>query len=170
MAEDFRTVDGLTGEVNVLQKPLNLEGLEELLDGDLLLNGFLEWDWRVKKNWSNWSDLLQRMAACVCTWKPLSTAALKYGILLRIALCAFHWRPPQMTVKSECFPVLRSLVDRQNSSRNSRECFERLKSKRTKDLTGTGEVRHLGHRHDRFWWPCQMKLPNSSREGVVEVG
>jgi hypothetical protein len=40
--KQVRTVDALTGEVNVRQKPLNLEGLEELLDGDLLLGGFLQ--------------------------------------------------------------------------------------------------------------------------------
>lgn len=36
-----RKVDELTREVNVRQKPLDLERLEEFLDGNLLLDGFL---------------------------------------------------------------------------------------------------------------------------------
>lgn len=39
--KEVGTIDELTREVDVRQKPLYLKWLEELFDGDLLLNSFL---------------------------------------------------------------------------------------------------------------------------------
>lgn len=43
----IKEVDALTREVNVRQQPLYLEWLEELFDGDLLLDGLLQYYCRV---------------------------------------------------------------------------------------------------------------------------